>query len=55
MQYILDTFNLSTEEVKETLQHLNILYKSTGPDTLHPRILRALEEDKLLTHRTHFY
>ena len=39
---ILDTFNFSTEEVQEKLQHLNI-YKSTGPDMLHPRILRALE------------
>ena len=35
---ILDTFNFSTEEVQEKLQHLNI-YKSTGPDMLHPRIL----------------
>ena len=34
---ILDTFNFSTEEVQEKLQHLNI-YKSTGPDMLHPRI-----------------
>ena len=40
---ILDTFNFSTEEVQEKLQHLN---KSTGPYMLHPRILRALE-DKL--------
>ena len=39
---ILDTFNFSTEEVQEKLQHLNI-YKSTGPDMLHPRILRALD------------
>ena len=41
---ILDTFNFSTEEVLEKLQHLNI-YKSTGPDMIHPRILRALEEN----------
>ena len=33
---IVDTFNFSTEEVQEMLQHLNI-YKSTGPDMLHPR------------------
>ena len=51
---ILDTFNFSTEvteEVQEKLQHLNI-YKSTGPDMLHPRILRALE-DKLAGPITH--
>ena len=50
---ILDTFNFSTEEVQEKLQHLNI-YKSTGPDMLHPRILCALE-DKLARppHPTH--
>ena len=40
--YILDTFNFSTEEEQEKLQHLNI-YKSRGPDMLRPRILRALE------------
>ena len=39
---ILDTFNFSTEEVQEELQHLN-MYKSTGPYILHPRILCALE------------
>ena len=36
---------LSTEEVQKKLKHLNI-YRYTGPDMLHPRILRALE-DKL--------
>ena len=50
---ILDTFNFSTEEAQEKLQHLNI-YKSTGPDTLHPRILRALE-DKLARPLTHIF
>ena len=50
---ILDTFNFSTEEVQEKLQHLNI-YKSTGPDLLHPRILRALE-DKLARPLTHIF
>ena len=48
---ILDTFNFSIEEVQEKLQHLNI-YKSTGPDMLHPRILRTLE-DKLVGPLTH--
>ena len=48
---ILDTFNFSTEEVQEKLQHLNI-YKSTGPDKLHPWILHALE-DKLARPLTH--
>ena len=50
---ILDTFNFSTEEVQEKLQHLNI-YKFTGPDMLHPRILRALE-DKLARPLTHIF
>ena len=36
---ILDTFNFSTEEVQEKLQHLNI-YKSTEQDVLHIRLLR---------------
>ena len=49
---ILDTFNFSTEEVQK-LQHLNI-YKSTGPDMLHPRILRALES-KLARPLTHIF
>ena len=50
---ILDTFNFSTEEVQEKLQHLNI-YKSTGPDMLHPRILFELE-DKLARSLTHLF
>ena len=50
---ILNTFNFSTEEVQEKLHHLNI-YKSTGPDMLHPRILRALE-DKLARPLTHIF
>ena len=50
---ILDTFNFSIEEVQEKLQHLNI-YKSSGPDMLHPRILRALE-DKLARPLTHIF
>ena len=39
---IIDTFNFSTEEVQEKLQHLNI-YESRGPHMPHPRFLRALE------------
>ena len=35
------------------MQHLNI-YKSTGPDILHLRILRALE-DKLARPLTHIF
>ena len=50
---ILDTLNFSTEEVQEKLQHMNI-YKSTGPDMLHPRIFRALE-DKLARPLTHIF
>ena len=50
---MLDTFNFSTEEVREKLQHLNI-YKSTGPDMLHPRIFRALEV-KLARPLTHIF
>ena len=49
---ILDTFNCSTEEVQENLQYLKI-YKSTGPDLFHPRILRA--EDKLARPLTHIF
>ena len=51
---ILDTFNFSAEKVQEKLHHLNILYKSTGPDMLHPRILSALE-DKLARPLTHIF
>ena len=47
----LDTFNFITEEAQEQLQYLNI-YKSTGQDMLHSRILRALE-DKLGRPLTH--
>ena len=50
---ILGTFNFSTEEVQEKLQHLNI-YKSTGPDMLHPRILRE-SKDKLARPFTHIF
>ena len=53
---ILDTFNFSTKEVQEKLQHLNMIsyiYKSTGPDMLHPRILRALEDKHAMTSHTH--
>ena len=42
---------ISPVKVQEKLQHLN-LYKSTGSDMLHPRILRALE-DKLARPLTH--
>ena len=31
---IFETFDFSNEEVHEKLQHLNILYNSTGPDML---------------------
>ena len=47
---ILNTFNFSTEEVQEKVQHLNI-YKPTGPDMLHPRAL----EDKLARPLTHIF
>ena len=49
---ILDTFIFSTEGVQEKLQHLNI-YKSTGLDMLHTRILHALEDKlaRLLTNK----
>ena len=48
-----DTFNFSTEGVQEKLQHLNI-YKSTGPDMIHPRILHTFE-DKLARPLTHIF
>ena len=50
---ILDTFDFSTEEVQEKLHHLNV-YKSTGPDMLQLRNLRALE-DKLARPLTHIF
>ena len=50
---ILDTFNFSTEEVQEKLQHLKI-HKSTLPDMLHHRILYALE-DKFARPLTHVH
>ena len=33
-----DTFIFRQEDVKEKLNHLNV-YKFTGPDLLHPRVL----------------
>ena len=39
----LDTFNFRVEDVQEKLNHLD-MYKSTGPDLLHPRIQRTLED-----------
>ena len=39
----LDTFNFRLEDVQEKLNHLNV-WKSTGPDLLHPRVLLTLED-----------
>ena len=50
---ILNTFNFITEEEQEKLQHLNI-YKSSGPDMLHPQILLVLK-DKLTRPLTHIF
>ena len=36
----LDTFNFRLEAVQEKLNHLNV-YKSTGRDLLHPRVLQT--------------
>ena len=36
------------------IEHVLNIYKSTGPDMLHPRILRALE-DKLARPLTHIF
>ena len=50
---ILVTFNFSIEVAQKNLKHLNI-YKSSGPDMLHPRILRTLEE-KIARPLTHIF
>ena len=39
----IDTFNFRLEDVQEKIIHHN-LYKSTGPDLLHPRVLWTLED-----------
>ena len=38
-----DPFNFRVNKAEENLQHLNI-YKSTGPDILHPRNRQRLED-----------
>ena len=35
--------NFRLEDVQEKLNHLNV-YKLTGPDLLHPRVLQTLED-----------
>ena len=39
----LDTFNFRLEHVQGKLNDLNV-YKSTGPDLLHPRVLRSPDD-----------
>jgi hypothetical protein len=43
LPHVLENINFRTQDVQEQLVKLNI-YKSTGPDLLHPRILRVLSE-----------
>ena len=39
----LNTFIFRQEDVQKKLNYLNV-YKPTGPDLLHPRVLRTLED-----------